>query len=120
MESENGNQIESNWIQCQSYFYIVQLCFLSFIATIHFFLCIKNGFFFLDSFSFMSSVPIDSDSEDGSTVSFKVILLGDGSVGKSSLCARFTEDSFSKSYKQTIGCDFFVKHVHLPGLVWLG
>jgi Ras-related protein Rab-28 len=46
---------------------------------------------------------------------FKVIILGDGAVGKTSLCMRFTEDSFAKSYKQTIGLDFYLKQLTLPG-----
>jgi hypothetical protein len=28
---------------------------------------------------------------------------------------RFTEDHFSKMYKQTIGLDFFIKRIVLPG-----
>eukprot|EP00455_Lapot_gusevi_P024867 TRINITY_DN2598_c0_g2_i7.p1 TRINITY_DN2598_c0_g2~~TRINITY_DN2598_c0_g2_i7.p1 ORF type:complete len:223 (+),score=34.74 TRINITY_DN2598_c0_g2_i7:142-810(+) len=38
-------------------------------------------------------------------------------AGKTSICTRFTEDQFDKQYKQTIGCDFFVKHITLPGNV---
>jgi Ras-related protein Rab-28 len=45
---------------------------------------------------------------------FKVIILGDGAVGKSSICARFANDQFSQNYKQTIGVDFFIKKMHLP------
>lgn len=46
---------------------------------------------------------------------YKVILLGDGTVGKTSIATRFAEDDFSQSYKQTIGLDFFVKRIILPG-----
>jgi Ras-related protein Rab-28 len=46
-----------------------------------------------------------------------VILLGDGAVGKTSIAARFTEDRFAQAYKQTIGLDFFVKRLVLPGNV---
>ena len=49
----------------------------------------------------------DTDSEDGSeegeSLQFKVILVGDGAVGKTSLATRFCEDHFAKHYKQTIG-----------------
>ena len=38
-----------------------------------------------------------------------------GAVGKTSICMRFTEDQFGKSYKQTIGLDFFIKRIVLPG-----
>jgi GTPase SAR1 family protein len=34
-------------------------------------------------------------------------------VGKTSICKRFAEDSFSKQYKQTIGVDFFLKRTRL-------
>ena len=45
----------------------------------------------------------------------QVILLGDGTVGKTSIATRFAQDDFSRSYKQTIGLDFFVKRIVLPG-----
>ena len=44
----------------------------------------------------------------------KLILLGTGSVGKSSLIARFVDDGFARVYKQTIGLDFFEKKVVFP------
>ncbi|RHY32981.1 hypothetical protein DYB32_002001 [Aphanomyces invadans] len=44
----------------------------------------------------------------------KLILLGNGSVGKSSIINRFVDDGFAKQYKQTIGLDFFVKKIQLP------
>lgn len=43
----------------------------------------------------------------------KLVLLGNGSAGKTSLCARFVEDGFTKQYRQTIGCDFYDKLVEL-------
>lgn len=46
---------------------------------------------------------------------YKVILLGDGTVGKTCLATRYTGDYFGKSYKQTIGLDFFTKKLALPG-----
>jgi len=44
---------------------------------------------------------------------FKVILIGAGAVGKTSLVRRFIEGTFSKSYKMTIGVDFMTKAVTL-------
>lgn len=44
-----------------------------------------------------------------------MIILGDGAVGKTSIAMRHTEDSFSNMYKQTIGLDFFLKRLALPG-----
>ena len=60
---------------------------------------------------------VDSDSEDDEpeNLQYKVVVLGNGTVGKTSLINRFTDDHFPRSYKQTIGLDFFVKRVQLPG-----
>ncbi|GLD93430.1 hypothetical protein PINS_up002022 [Pythium insidiosum] len=44
----------------------------------------------------------------------KLILLGNGSVGKSSLIARFVDDGFTRVYKQTIGLDFYEKKLQFP------
>lgn len=44
----------------------------------------------------------------------KLVLLGNGSVGKSSLIARFVDDGFTRVYKQTIGLDFFEKKLQFP------
>ncbi|CAK4320162.1 unnamed protein product [Aphanomyces euteiches] len=44
----------------------------------------------------------------------KLILVGNGSVGKSSIIGRFVEDGFTRQYKQTIGLDFFEKKIDLP------
>ena len=58
------------------------------------------------------------DSEDEpEQLQYKVIILGDGAVGKTSIAMRFTEDHFAKAYKQTIGVDFFIKRLVLPGEV---
>lgn len=45
---------------------------------------------------------------------FKMIILGDGCVGKTSICKRFADNEFSQQYKQTIGVDFFAKKMSLP------
>lgn len=45
----------------------------------------------------------------------QVILLGNGAVGKTSVATRFTKDTFAKQYKQTIGLDFFLRRIVLPG-----
>lgn len=57
----------------------------------------------------------EEDEDEPEYVQFKVILLGDGAVGKTSIATRFCEDHFAKNYKQTIGLDFFVKRLVLPG-----
>ncbi len=45
---------------------------------------------------------------------FKVILLGDGNVGKTSLARRYCEGKFEVSRIMTIGVDFQTKVVDLP------
>jgi small GTP-binding protein len=46
---------------------------------------------------------------------FKIILIGAGAVGKTSLVKRFVDDTFSTSYNVTIGVDFLSKDVNLDG-----
>jgi GTPase SAR1 family protein len=46
-----------------------------------------------------------------------VILLGDGGTGKSSLIGSFCADNFARSYQPTLGADFVLKRVPLPGVV---
>ncbi|GLE09017.1 hypothetical protein PINS_up020544 [Pythium insidiosum] len=60
------------------------------------------------------SKDTDSDYEP-QQLQYKVIILGDGAVGKTSIAMRHTEDNFSNVYKQTIGLDFFLKRLVLPG-----
>ncbi len=43
--------------------------------------------------------------------------MGDGAVGKTSICMRFCDDFFASQYKQTIGVDFMSKKLSLPGAV---
>ena len=46
---------------------------------------------------------------------FKILLLGDAGVGKTSLMWRFSEDVFNKTYISTIGIDFKLRTVELEG-----
>ena len=46
---------------------------------------------------------------------FKLLLIGDSGVGKSSLLLRFADDSYSESYISTIGVDFKIRTVQLDG-----
>lgn len=39
---------------------------------------------------------------------FRIIMLGDSTVGKSSLVKCYTEDFFLDSINQTVGVDFYV------------
>jgi len=39
---------------------------------------------------------------------FKVIVIGDGTVGKTSLIKKFTKGSFQKEYIKTLGAQFSI------------
>uniref|UniRef100_A0A8C8HXC0 RAB28, member RAS oncogene family n=1 Tax=Oncorhynchus tshawytscha TaxID=74940 RepID=A0A8C8HXC0_ONCTS len=57
-----------------------------------------------------------SDSEeDSQDKQLKIVVIGDGASGKTSLATRFAQEAFGKQYKQTIGLDFFLKRITLPG-----
>ena len=42
---------------------------------------------------------------------FKIIIVGDGAVGKTSLCTHITTQEFFSDYRLTVGCDFFIKRI---------
>ncbi|XP_069573496.1 ras-related protein Rab-7L1-like [Brachyistius frenatus] len=42
----------------------------------------------------------------------KILIIGDGNVGKSSFVHRYVDGQFSRSYKMTVGVDFSVKLLH--------
>ncbi len=44
---------------------------------------------------------------------FKLVVVGDSGVGKSSIMMRFSEDAFSESYISTIGVDFKLRTIEL-------
>lgn len=44
---------------------------------------------------------------------YKICLVGDGMVGKSSIISRFKNDKFSENTKITIGVDFANKELAL-------
>jgi Ras-related protein Rab-6A len=44
---------------------------------------------------------------------FKLVFLGDQSVGKTSVITRFMYDSYDSTYQATIGIDFLSKTMHL-------
>jgi len=64
-----------------------------------------------------TQLGLEEEEEEPEYCQYKIIILGDGAVGKTSLATRFCEDYFATKYKQTIGLDFFVKRVTLPGHV---
>lgn len=59
----------------------------------------------------------DSEEETQQDKQLKIVILGDGASGKTSLATRFAQEAFGKQYKQTVGLDFFLKRITLPGNV---
>lgn len=56
--------------------------------------------------------PADDKDYD---VQIKLLLLGDGGVGKTSLMLRFSEDKFSSSLLSTAGVDYKTQHLDVDG-----
>jgi Ras-related protein Rab-28 len=59
----------------------------------------------------------DSDDEQSLDKVLKLVVVGDGASGKTSMCTRFAQEQFVKNYRQTIGLDFFMKRIQLPGRI---
>ncbi|CAO0796329.1 unnamed protein product [Mucor circinelloides] len=52
-------------------------------------------------------------SEDDYDYLFKIVIIGDSSVGKSNLLSRFTNDEFNLESKSTIGVEFATKNIKI-------
>ena len=50
--------------------------------------------------------------EEITNLKFKIILLGDLSVGKSAICTQLCKSFFVQSYRETYGCDFYSKVIY--------
>ncbi|XP_030841486.1 ras-related protein Rab-28 [Strongylocentrotus purpuratus] len=68
-----------------------------------------------------------SDSEDEARdrgKQLKIVVVGDGASGKTSLATRYSQEQFGKQYQQTVGLDFFLKRIciadntHVSLQVW--
>ena len=46
---------------------------------------------------------------------YKVLVIGEVGVGKTSLVNRIVYNSFSEKYKSTIGCEFGLKIIQING-----
>lgn len=53
--------------------------------------------------------------EEDLEVTVKVVVVGNGAVGKSSMIQRYCRGIFTKDYKKTIGVDFLEKRLNLDG-----
>ena len=60
-----------------------------------------------------SETKPDTDGFEG--YKFRVVLLGEAAVGKTSLVRRYTENVFDEEYKQTIGTTFATKDIDVTG-----
>ena len=62
----------------------------------------------------MSNAPGANTAEFGQPLrKFKLVFLGEQSVGKTSLITRFMYDTFDNTYQATIGIDFLSKTMYL-------
>ncbi|QRV99694.1 RAB6B, member RAS oncogene family [Ceratobasidium sp. AG-Ba] len=61
----------------------------------------------------MSTTPGTTDFSSSPLKRTKIVLLGDQSVGKTSLITRFMYDTFDNTYQATIGIDFLSKTMYL-------
>jgi GTPase SAR1 family protein len=48
---------------------------------------------------------------------FRIALLGEQKVGKTSIRQRFVDDTFAEEYKSTIGAEFSTQRVEVNGRV---
>ncbi|CAH1372407.1 hypothetical protein MTP99_013907 [Tenebrio molitor] len=54
-------------------------------------------------------------ANNGGTHNFKVVLLGEGCVGKTSLVLRYVEDKFNSSHVTTVQASFLNKKLNIDG-----
>ncbi|PPQ98142.1 hypothetical protein CVT26_003186 [Gymnopilus dilepis] len=60
-----------------------------------------------------ATTPVTADFSSSPPKRTKIVLLGDQSVGKTSLITRFMYDTFDNTYQATIGIDFLSKTMYL-------
>nr|CAH0105354.1 unnamed protein product [Daphnia galeata] len=63
----------------------------------------------------MSRLPNNSSSDESFDFLFKIVVIGDCGIGKTSLVQRFKSGVFTERYTNTIGVDFAMKTVVIEG-----
>ena len=64
--------------------------------------------------SFLGSNSIVNESSTSSQIeNYKIVIIGDHYVGKTSILSRYKNEVFEKEYDQTVGIDFLTKNVFL-------
>ena len=53
--------------------------------------------------------------EEDLDIAIKVVIVGNGAVGKSSMIQRYCKGIFTKDYKKTIGVDFLERQIDVNG-----
>eukprot|EP00438_Fugacium_kawagutii_P030001 Skav225302 [mRNA] locus=scaffold445:166134:171400:- [translate_table: standard] len=61
------------------------------------------------------AVPWDPMADAGHDHLFKLLIIGDSGVGKSSILLRFCDDEFNEKQASTIGVDFKTKFMQVRG-----
>lgn len=63
----------------------------------------------------MSRLPNSYCNEDSFDFLFKIVVIGDCGIGKTSLVQRFKSGVFTERYTNTIGVDFAMKTIVIEG-----
>lgn len=63
----------------------------------------------------MSRLPNSANSDESFDCLFKIVVVGDCGIGKTSLVQRFKSGTFTERYTNTIGVDFAMKTVVVEG-----
>ncbi|XP_026461729.1 ras-related protein Rab-23 [Ctenocephalides felis] len=61
------------------------------------------------------SYPAFKMREEDLEIAIKVVIVGNGGVGKSSMIQRYCKGTFTRDYKKTIGVDFLERQIELDG-----
>ena len=73
----------------------------------------KNYYFILYLFIYLNKLHNMNANYDEKV---QLLIIGDMTVGKTSILTRFTENKFSQNYLATVGLDFFTKDVDFTNL----